>query len=150
MTNGITIPTDLSDVDKAIFLVKLTDKATSYTRELLYKIFADKSYEERFTSWDEFVESADGLNKSRGWASKNLSVYKHYTLEGGIESEALQLDTEKLYIASKLSGGPREQLTKAQHLTRSDLKLERNDEQPHEGVFDTYCSVCWVSKQNHS
>lgn len=150
METSITIPSELSDVDKAIFLVKLTDKATSYTRELLYKIFADKSWEERFTSWDEFVNSPEGLGKSSGWASKNLAVHKHYSIEGGISGDELQLDTEKLYIASKLAGTPQEQLVKASVLTREDLKLEKNDDQPHEAEYDTFCKKCWVSKQNHA
>lgn len=140
--NEITAPKELSEVDKAIFLVKLADSAVSATRALIHKIFADKLWEGRYSSFGEFVES--GLNKSQSWASKQLAVYKHYHLEGGIAQELLELDTEKLYLAAKSEGTPEEQLARAKTLNRLELKQEANEETPHEHIPVSICRVCSI------
>lgn len=135
-------------VDQAIFLVRVADRAVSATRHLLHRIFAEKLYEGRYSSFGEFVEN--GLGKSQGWASKQLAVYRHFHLEGGIGQDALELDTEKLYLASKTEGTPEEQLSRAKTLTRSELKQEKNEAQPHKGDFASICRTCWVEEENHN
>lgn len=143
---NIPVP-QLSEIDKAIFLVKLADRAVSGTRALIYKIFEEKLWEGRYSSFGEFVEG--GLGKSQGWASKQLAVYRHFHLEGGIDQEALELDTEKLYLASKTEGTPEEQLSRAKTLSRSELKAEKNEAQPHKGEFRSVCTVCWTPEETH-
>lgn len=143
--NEITVPEKLDDVDKAIFLVKLSDRAVSATREILYTIFAAKSWEGRYSSWGEFVE--DGLQKSQGWASKQIAVYEYYTLKGGIPTEKLELDTERLYMASNLEGTPDENFSKALTLNRAELRAERT---PHTFERSLYCGVCGGKEENHT
>lgn len=144
--NDLVIPQELSDVDKAIYLVRFADKAVAFTRELLYKIHTEEGWKGKYDSWGEFVE--DGLGKSQGWASKNLQVYKHYVLEGGVGLDRLQFDTEKLYLASKTGDDVELQLSRAETLKRSDLKKERKIH-AHEPVWVTYCDVCGLSQENH-
>jgi hypothetical protein len=143
MTQQITIPKGLNEIDAAIFLVRVSDKATSMTRELLFKIHDEKLWETRFSSWDEFVESPDGLDKSRGWASKNLQVHK-WAIQNSFSRESLEgIDTERLYLASKMEGPALKALTKAQTLSRQDLKDELREADPceiHQAI--TICGKC--------
>lgn len=148
----ITIPQELSDVDKLIYLVRVSDKADSLTREGLYKVFTEEGWKGRFSSWGEFVSSPDGLNKSEGWASKHLNVYRHYTLEGGISQEKLSgIPTESLYLARTIPGSYEKQVQNAKSLSRQALKQKKNDEEAemHEPKWVTYCSVCGLSQTNH-
>jgi hypothetical protein len=138
--NDLAIPQGLDDVDTAIFLVQVSDRAVSATRALLFKIFSEKTWQGRFSTWGEFVE--EGLGKSQGWASKQLTVHEHFTLKGGIPTEDLNIDTEKLYMAARLEGSTEEQIEKARTLSRYELKQERNDEAPHEHV--PICAICRV------
>lgn len=147
--NEITIPASLSEVDKAIFLVRLSDKAVSATREVLYKIFAEKLWEGRFTSWNEFVKSTDGLAKSPSWASKNLAVYEHFVINAGMSQDELEMDTEKLYLASKTDGTPAEQLNRAKTLDREDLRIEGSEIVPHTPEWVKTCKICNVSEHSH-
>ncbi len=149
MSTEIVVPKELEDVDRAIFLVRLSDKAVSATREILYKIFAAKSWEGKYSSWGEFIES--GLGKSQGWATKQIKVHEYFTLLGGIAPEELELDTEKLYMASRLAGTPEENKQKAITLNRQELRLEGNESETtsHEPEWITYCKVCELSQTNH-
>jgi hypothetical protein len=143
MSKEITVPKGLNEVDAAIFLVKVSDKATAMTRELLFKIHEEKLYDGRFSSWDDFVESPDGLDKSRGWASKNLQVHK-WALANSFARESLEgVDTERLYLASKMEGPALKALAKAQTLSRQDLKEELREADPCiEHVSVTICTKC--------
>jgi hypothetical protein len=124
----ITVPKGLSEVDTAIFLVRFADRATAMTRELLWKINEDELWKEKFSSFDEFVESPEGLDKSRGWASKNLAVYKFFVLEHGFTREQLEgIDNERLYLARALPGSPEKVLQQAIALSRGELKDEVRD-----------------------
>ncbi len=128
MNQAITIPKGLNEVDAAIFLVKFADKASAMTRELLWKINEGELWKDKFASFDEFVESPDGLDKSRGWASKHLAVYKFFVLDNGFKREQLEgIDNERLYLARNLPGTPGKILAKAESLSRGELKDEVRD-----------------------
>lgn len=127
-TSLIEVPAELSDVDKLIYLVRLSDKADSLTREGLYKVFEEKSWESKFSSWGEFVSSPDGLNKSESWASKRLGVHEHYTIEGGVSQDKLiGIPNESLYLAKFVKGTVEEQLAIANTLNRAEIKEARID-----------------------
>ena len=147
METSITVPENLGEIDKGIFLVKIADRAVAATRASVYRIFAEKLWEGRYGSFGEFVEN--GLGKSQGWASKQISVHKHYALEGGITESALEMDTERLYLASKTEGTPEEQLSRAKTLSRSELKAEKDEAAPHKGEFKSMCVHCWVPEETH-
>jgi len=123
--NEITVPVGLNELDACIFLVKLSDKASSMSRELLYRLQETRHWESRFSSWNEFVESSDGLGKSAGWASKQLAVHKHYIIEGKVSHAKLEnIDNERLYLAIKLPMSPEEQVIRAETWGRSEIKAE--------------------------
>lgn len=128
MSKEITIPKGLSEVDAAIFLVKFADKANAMTRELLWQINEKELWKQKFSSFDEFVESPDGLDKSRGWASKHLAVYKFFVVEHGFSRERLEgIDNERLYLARNLGGAPEKILSRATALSREELREEVKD-----------------------
>ena len=140
----ITVPTGLSDIDKLIYLVRVSDKAENLTREGLYKVHQEGSWQGRFSSWGEFVESPYGLNKSQGWASKHLTIHKHYSLKGGLSSEALEgIATESLYLAASTNGTPEQQVEKARTLSRRALKESREDDgHVHSGEIVSIHKCC--------
>lgn len=121
----IVVPQPMSEVDAAIFLVRASDKASSMTRELLYRIKSQNLSEGRFSSFKEFVESPDGLGKTYSWAVKQIKVYEHYVLQGGIPQFELEnIDNERLYLAKQLPESVNAQLEKAQSLSRSEIRDE--------------------------
>ena len=114
----------------------------------LYEVHERGSWATVATSWSEYVESDLGI--SQGFASKLLSVNRHYLVEGGFYPENIEgIDYEKLYLAAKSGGTVEEQIAKARTLTRAELKQTNAEEKPHEPSFGEYCSVCWLSKANH-
>lgn len=116
--------------------------------QLLAAVQELKVWESVASSWSEYVESELGI--SQGFASKLLSVNKHYLLEGGYSPANIEgCDYEKLYLASKTEGTVEEQLAKAKTLSRSELKQERNEIKPHAPDYHEVCTVCWLSKTNH-
>lgn len=121
----ITVPKELTDVDKAIYLVRLSDKASGASRELLYKVFTEKTWQDRFSSWGDFVESKDGLSKSQGWASKQLKVHTVFCIEGGKSPKEIEgIDNEVLYLSTNLQGTVDEKLVRAETWSRADMKKE--------------------------
>ncbi len=143
----IVVPSELSDVDALIYLVRISDKADALTREGLYKVFTEGTWEGRFSSWGEFVESAGGLNKSQGWASKHLAIHKHYILEGGLSPEKLEgAATESLYMARTLPGTPEEQVSISRTLTRREIKETRQESDGHVHIPKTLtiCEECGI------
>lgn len=120
--------------------------------QLLWEVHESKAWEQTGVySFGQYVE--DELQISQSMASKLLSNQRHYLVEGGVSQDKIRgIDHEKLYLAQKLSGSPQEQVEKARALTRAELKLEKNDdeEKPHAASFSEVCTICWVSKQNHS
>lgn len=153
LTTNISLPSDLKQeqyVDACIWLVKATDKAENLSRRLLYEIEQNKLYDSKFSSWSEFVESPDGLGKTKGWASKQLKIYKRFNLDGGFSNEELEnIDSERLYLATLLPGTPQEQLTRSKVWSRSEIQeeLRENKHGVHEHELDLSrtsapCKVC--------
>lgn len=115
----------------------------------LYDVHVGGAWEQVATSWGEYVQNE--LQISQSFASKLLKVYTHFCIDGGLKRDSLLgVDYEKLYLSAKLEGTPAEQLEKAKVLSRQELKLEKNDEQPHVGEFGEYCKICWVSRASHA
>lgn len=137
--NELTVPQGLNEVDALIYLARIGDKVENLTREGLWKVSQDKLWEGRFSSWAEFVESAEGLNKSQGWASKHIAIHEFYTLEGGLLPEQLEgAATESLYMARALPGSPEEKVAMARSLSRRELKETKNEHENHVHSGETY------------
>lgn len=95
------------------------------------------------TNWADFIR--DEFDISESFASKLMTVFKAFVLEGGVSQERLEgIDSEKLYLAAKLEGTPDEKIAKASTLTRRELKEERNDEEPHEHIPVSICKTCSI------
>lgn len=76
-----------------------------------------------YNSFAEFCETGCGISK--GFASKLLTVYKHYVIEGKVSQRNLsEVDPEKLYLAVSLPGSHDKQLVKAETWTREELRDE--------------------------
>lgn len=117
--------------------------------QFLWQVKETEAWKESYESFGEYVEQDLGI--SQGFASKLGTINKTYLLEGGLSPEKLEgIDHDKLYAASRLEGTVEEKLAKAMTLSRSELKAEKSDETPHTASFQEICTVCWVSKQNHS
>lgn len=115
----------------------------------LAAVFAAKAWEEKYSSFGEFVEN--GLQISQSSASKMLKVHQAYLLSGTTKPEALEgIDLEKAYLAIPLlkDQSPREVLEQAKLLSRQELKETVHEAQngPHTHQFDERrygkCSVC--------
>lgn len=112
-----------------------------WAMQLLYQLRESGEWEQISETWTDFV--TDELGLSQGFASRLLTVNRHYLVEGGLSADSLEnIDHERLYLASHTGGNVEEQLAKARTLTRRELKEERNDEQPHEHVPITICKTC--------
>ena len=115
----------------------------------LYEVFTSEAWREVSDSWGDYVESELGV--SQGFASKLLTVNKTYLLEGAVSPEKLAgIDYEKLYMARNLEGPIELRIEKARTLKRSDLRKERQDDEPHPFEELIICKVCHGSKENHS
>lgn len=111
----------------------------------LHEVHESKAWEEQYSSFSEFVE--EGLQISQGFASKLLSVHKHYLVEGGYSPENIAgIDYEKLYLAQKSGGKIDEQLAKAKTLSRSELRQERAETNDHEHEYIEICKHCSMRK----
>lgn len=129
-------------IDETLKIFRTVRASMVMAMQKLYEVHSTDAWKGRYSSFGEFVE--DGCGVSQGTASKLLKVYKHYVLEGGVSQRNLEgVDSEKLYLAISLKGTPEEKLEKARALSRTELKLERNDEEPclHENLI-TICSNC--------
>jgi hypothetical protein len=109
---------------------------------LLYKIRAESLYEPRYDTFSDYLESECQVSDS--WASKALTTFQYYVVESGLSHAKLEgTDLEKLYLSVKAGGSPEEKLSKAQTLTRQELKLEiREEVSPHEHNWIQFCSIC--------
>jgi len=113
----------------------------------LHEVYESKAWEGVASSWSEFVESDLGI--SQGFASKLLSVNKHYVLEGGYShANIANIDVEKLYLAAKSGGTPAEQIEKAKTLNRSELRQEREETKDHEHEYIEICKHCSMRKHD--
>lgn len=128
-------------------LLQETKRAFSNVRysvvEAMVKLHEVKEYEvwkQVSPTWGEYVERELGISQS--FASKLLTVNKHYLLAGIPQEKIANVDYECLYLATKTPGDTREQLERATLLSRRELKQSRNDEKPHEHEPITICRIC--------
>lgn len=110
---------------------------------LLWEVKQTEAWKEKYESMEEYIDQDLGVSK--GFASKLLTVYGHYVIEGKVSLRNLRgIDYEKLYLASSLPLPVEKQLAKAETLSRSELKLERADRNgEHECTPITICSKCY-------
>lgn len=100
-------------------------------------------------NFGQFVEEEFGMSQSA--ASKLLSVHRVYILEGGASPETLeQVDAEKLYMSASLEGTVEEKIAKARTLTRSELRQERQEDEPHAFEAKEICKTCGGIRENHA
>lgn len=141
------IPTDnLLEADKVvdatIVLARQIDHAVDILRPLVYRVFAEKLWEGRFSSFGEYVESPEGLGKSQGYASK-LKIIEEFRLKSGLSEEAISgIDYESMYLSLRAGGSPEEIVSKARSLTRAELRAERDELKDHEHEAIEICKYC--------
>ena len=109
----------------------------------LYEVQKTEVWKERnlYNTWGEYVET---LGISQSGASKLLAVFSHYVIEGRVSQDKLAgIDTEKLYLATSLTGTPEEQFTKAELLSRQEIKAQKMYEQNgHECEHEETITIC--------
>lgn len=135
-------------------MTNLTTSLIESTRQLLNSVrgssikigenlYTLKQGLEAGTNWGDTLR--DEFDLSEGQASKLISVYKLYVLEGGISPAKLEgIDTERLYLAKGLEGSPEERLAKAANLTRRELREEKTDEDGHTHEAVEICKHCGI------
>lgn len=105
---------------------------------LLHQIAAEELWSVKYSSFGEYLDEC-GISRSQ--ASRLVSVYDHYYLKAGFRN--LDVDPEKLYLAAKLEGTPREQIEKARVLSRAELKEQDVFEKTgKEHTCEFYCKTC--------
>lgn len=101
------------------------------------------------TKFGEFVEEHLGIDETS--ASKWVGNYTYYVEQGGLDIEKVAgIDQDKLSLAKKLTGTVEEKLAKADTLRRSDLRREKQDDDPHAFEAREICKVCGSTRENHS
>jgi hypothetical protein len=111
--------------------------------QLLYETKESGAWEERADTWGEFCEQDLGISQS--YASKLLTTYTHYVIDGGVKPEVLTgTDYERLYLARTLPGTPEEQATMAKTLSRREIKETKNETNVHDHIPVTICKICSV------
>lgn len=159
----LSIPENLSVLDTSIFLARHIDSAVEVLRPLVYKVFSENLWEGKFSSFSEYIESPEGLNKSQGYGSRLKTVEEHFIINGGATHEQLAgIDDYCLYEARKITqfkktdGTYREatvedQIAIARTLNRGDIKKLLTDQEatPHTPVWITYCETCGQSQATH-
>lgn len=107
----------------------------------LHAVKESGDWESVANTWSEYVESELGI--SQGFASKLLSVNKHYLIEGGYSPANISgVDYESLYLAAKTEGTVEEQIERARTLTRAELRQERNEQNDHTHEAIQICKHC--------
>ena len=148
MNTTLTAPQQLLQETKEAFANVRGSVVVAMQR--LYKVHESNAWEGVCSSWSEYVESELGISQS--FASKLLSVNKHYLIDGGLSPENIAgIDYEKLNMARTLPGSVEEQTSMARTLSRKELKETRNDaeETPHTPDFVEYCKTCGLSRATH-
>lgn len=137
---------DLGALEKSIYVARHISSAMEVLRPLVYQVYKDELWKGRFSSFGEYVESPDGLNRSQGYASKLKQVEEFRITNGLSEKEIAGIDYESMYLALKAGGTPQEIISKAKTLTRAELRAERSEHADHEHEWLTACGVCWIKK----
>ncbi len=139
-------PTDF--VRETIDLVKQIETRFLELGARLYRIREEKLWENTYTSYQEFLDSA---HINPGHASILASIHKHYVVDGGVQFKTLQgVGYSNLYEAIPLieKEGIDNAIVKAATLTRSEIKDEVRDghhgEHPHDLGVERWgkCLVC--------
>ena len=132
-------------IEKTIGCFKDARQRVAEGMQYLYEINKSDIWDNgQYSSFTDFVESGCGI--SRGFASRLLSIYQHYVIEGKVsQGNLFDIDAQKLYLAIKLPGSPSNQLIKADTLTRRELQDELASDEfgdcTHEHTY-TLCSRC--------
>ena len=127
--------------DECINAFKSARKSLFVATSMLYQVRETNAYQANFGTFTAFLE--DGCGISRGYGSKLLASFEHFVVEGGIAPKRLvDVDVDKLYQASKLSGTVEHQLSKALTLSRHELKLEQSDDDGHTCEAMKLCKHC--------
>lgn len=109
----------------------------------LYEVRETKAWENEYETWQDYLQT---INVSQSQASKLLSVFAHYAIEGRLSHAKLaETDVEKLYLATSLEGTPKEQATKAALLSRSEIRAQQVYEETgneHDCLPMTICTIC--------
>lgn len=148
MNTTLTAPQQLLQETKEAFANVRGSVVVAMQR--LYKVHESDAWQGVCSSWSEYVESELGISQS--FASKLLSVNKHYLVDGGLSPENISgIDYESLYLAKSIPGTIEEQTSMASTLTRKELKETKNDREPvpHEFERVCYCKVCGLSEATH-
>lgn len=97
-----------------------------WAMQLLYQLRESGEWEQVSHTWTDFV--TDELGLSQGFASRLLSVNRHYLVEGGLSADSLEnIDHERLYLAAQTDGTVEQQVEKARLLNRRELREEKID-----------------------
>ena len=111
---------------------------------LLYECHETGEWRSGYDTWHEFLTAID-LTPSG--ATRLLTIHLHYKIEGKISpAKMAQVGVEKLYLATSLTGTPKEQFIKAETLSKTEIKAQRvyeetGEECAHEETY-TICKNC--------
>lgn len=141
----LTLPKD--PVEASIILVRKIDGAVDLLRPLVYEVWEKELWRGRFSSFGEYIESPEGLNKSQGYASK-LKTVEQFRLESG--QDVSGIDHEVMYLAIKSGGTPEEIIAKAKTLNRTELKQTRAENDSHPFEENPNCKKCGLPREDHN
>ena len=119
---------------------------------ILHKISEEKLWEGTYSSFSEYLGEACQISDSL--ASKLIRVYTYFVLEGKVSMKKIErVDIERLYLVIPLNDTLTEKVEKALILSRSDLRLELNEQKAglHECEwFELHirqCKMCGVRER---
>lgn len=128
-------------LDHAALMFTSARKNLMQGAALLSKIRAEGLYKPLYETFSEYLEQH--VKISEGFASKLVVIYEAYVLEGGVKQETIdEVDSEKLYLALRLPGTFAEKVTKADLLTRSELKAELSEKNGVDCLHPTKITIC--------
>lgn len=148
--NELSLPSEeVGVLDRSIQIARQINSAIEVLRPLVYEVYEKELWKGRFSSFGEYVESPEGLNRSQGYASK-LRTTEQWRLDNSLSEQDLAgIDYECLYLAIKSGGTPEEILSKARTLNRIELKQERAEHDQHPFEENPDCKVCGLSRFLH-
>lgn len=141
--NGLSIPT----------LIEETRNLWNQGKKVMIQIAwnlhqIQKSGEwEGYDSFPKFCEAELDIRQSQ--TSKLLAIASYFLGEY-TPDQIGPVAYENLYMATMLPGSKEENLAKARTLTRTELKQEINESEPHTGEYIEVCKHCYVTRQNHN
>lgn len=132
----------MTALESCKYLFSQAKERVAEAMPLLHQIFKEGLWSSGYSSFGEYV---DELGISRSYASRLITVWEHYAIQGGV-SELNEVDPDRLYLALKLPGSAEEQLEKARLLSRSEIKSEaamKEDGDEHDCEMIQVCRICW-------